>query len=198
MNLIRKHFPQGHILHPIINKNNVKLSYSTTKNIKRILQNHNSKILNTSETEKTEKTCSCPEKRKDKCPLDNKCLSKSLVYKATVSKTKKFYIGSTEGEFKKRLANHKQSFKNEIKRNSTTLSSHIWEVGENPEPDIKWEIVNTVQPRQAGAKECQLCLEEKLQILKNNANNSCLNRRTELAQRCNVFHRAKHKLINII
>ena len=197
LNLIKKHFPSGHILHPIINKNNVKLSYSTTKNIKRILQSHNSKILNTRIQEKTEKMCSCPETKKDKCPLDNKCLGKSIVYKATVSKSSKFYIGITEGDFKKRLANHRHSFRHETKRNSTTLSQHIWEINENPEPDIRWEIIKSTQPRRAGAKECQLCLEEKLHILKNNKNSNCLNRRSELAQRCILFHRAKHKLSNV-
>ena len=72
LNLIRKHFPSGHKLHPIINKNNVKLSYSTTNNIKRTLQNHNSKILNTRDNEiKEKKNCSCPGTRKDKSPIDN-------------------------------------------------------------------------------------------------------------------------------
>ena len=46
LKLLQKHFPKSNKLHKIVNKNNVKLSYSTTKNMKRVLQSHNSKILN--------------------------------------------------------------------------------------------------------------------------------------------------------
>ena len=161
LSLISKHFPKEHILHPVINKNNVKLSYSTTKNMKRILQNHNSKILKSDETE-NQKTCSCPKTKKDKCPMQNKCLSKNIVYKATVESSGNFYIGITENEFKKRLAKHKHSFKHVSDKNSTTLSQHVWDIKENPEPNIKWEIIKKTEPRRAGAKDCPLCLEEKL------------------------------------
>ena len=196
LKLLNKHFPKGHKLHQIINKNNVKLSYSTTKNIKRILQNHNSKILKKND-ERNEKTCSCPSTKKSTCPLDNQCLSKCIVYKATVEKTGHFYIGITENDFKKRLTRHKHSFRHEADKNSTTLSTHVWNVGEAPNPKIKWEILKKAQPRRPGAKECQLCLEEKIEILKASKNPLSLNRRSELAQRCVTFHRAKHKLLNI-
>ena len=196
LKLIQKHFPKDHKLHPIINKNNVKLSYSTTKNMKRILQTHNNKILKTIKSDKCEsdKICSCPKTRKDQCPLQNKCLTKCIVYKATVEKSGHFYIGLTENDFKSRLANHKKSFRHESDKNATTLSQHIWEIGENPEPKINWEIVRKTEPRKPGASECQLCLEEKLHILKLHNSPLCLNSRTELAQRCITFHRAKHKL----
>ena len=125
------------------------------------------------------------------------CLTKSIVYKATVVETGKFYIGLTDNEFKKRLANHKHSFTNEKERNSTTLSQHIWDSGLNPEPEIKWQILKKSQPRFPGSQECLLCLEEKNQILKHNRNPNCLNKRSELSNRCVTFHRAKHKLSNI-
>ena len=136
LKLIQKHFPKDHILHPIINKNNVKLSYSTTKNMKRILQTHNTKILKNVNSDKCEsdKTCSCPRARKSQCPLQNKCLSKCIVYKATVESSGHYYIGITENDFKSRLGTHKQSFKHELVKNSTTLSQHVWEIGENKNP----------------------------------------------------------------
>ena len=196
LNLLKKHFPRDHKLHPIINKNNVKLSYSTTKNMKRIVQNHNQMILKNTIEEENLHNCSCPKTKKDQCPLQNRCLEKCIVYKATVTKSNKFYIGITESEFKKRLANHKHSFRHESAKQSTTLSQHIWDIQDNPEPDIKWEIVKSVNPRPAGAKECQLCLEEKLQILKYSKDPNCLNKRSELSQRCITFHRAKNKLTN--
>ena len=43
--LIDKHFPPGHRLRKIINRNCVKISYSCTKNVKAIIQAHNNKIL---------------------------------------------------------------------------------------------------------------------------------------------------------
>ena len=200
LKLIKKHFPANHMLHPVINRNNVKLSYSTTKNMKRIIQGHNNKIL--SKTEDSTKTCSCIKSKKDKCPLNNKCLSKTVVYKATVQQSNKFYIGITENTFKDRYTQHKSSFKNEKNKNATSLSQHIWEIGQNitdsnPEPGITWEILKKSYPRKPGASECQLCLEEKLQILKASKNKNSLNKRTELPMRCITFHRAKHKLSNL-
>ena len=100
----------------------------------------------------------------------------------------------TEGDFKTRLANHKQSFRNETHKNSTALSQHIWEIKENPEPDIKWEILSKAKPRIAASPYCFLCVEEKWHILKNNNNPNCLNKRSELTHRSVVFHRSRHKL----
>ena len=171
--------------------------------MKRIIQNHNGKILSKNETCTQEKSCSCPRTRKDTCPLDNKCLTSCVVYKATVQESNKFYIGIAETSFKDRFTRHKHSFKNANNKNATTLSQHIWETGQNitpskPEPNIKWEIVKRAQPLRPGSKVCQLCLEEKLQILKANKNNNCLNKRSELSTRCVIFHRSKHKLVNAV
>ena len=199
--LLDKHFPRGHKLHKIFNRNTVKLSYSTTPNMKRILQNHNSKILN-KRKEKLDKECSCPRTRKNKCILQNKCLHKAIVYKASVLKTGHYYIGVSEADFKHRHARHTYSFRHEKDKGSTTLSQKIWEIGENitpqnPEPKIKWEIIKHSHPRKPGDKTCQLCLEESLQIMKASNDPLCLNQRRELANRCNFYHRAKHKLSNV-
>ena len=67
--------------------------------------------------------------KKISCPLDGKCLTKCVVYNATVTETtsnnQETYIGLTENEFKTRLNLHKSSFKLEHKRTSTTLSEHV-------------------------------------------------------------------------
>ena len=202
LKLIKKHFPKDNKLHKIINNNTVKLSYSCTKNMKRIIQNHNSKILNKSDTNMTQKSCSCPRTRMQNCPLNNQCLKKSFVYKATVLKSNKFYIGITEADFKHRHSRHTYSFRHEKDKNATTLSHHIWDIKENitpenPEPAIKWEILKEAGARVPGSSICQLCLEEKAQILKHSKNTNCLNKRSELASRCNFYHRAKHKLLTM-
>ena len=126
--------------HKIINKNTVKLSYSTTRNMKRILQSHNAKVLNEKETT-SEKTCSCPNNRKDTCPLENKCLSSAIVYQATMETSGHFYVGLCETNFKERYAKHKFDFKSEECAKSTTLAAHVWGTGQNPDPAIKWKIL---------------------------------------------------------
>ena len=58
-----------------------------------------------------EKTCNC--RAESKCPLDGKCLTTSIVYKAEITPTDtqetKEYIGITAGPFKERYNNHKKS-----------------------------------------------------------------------------------------
>ena len=95
-------------------------------------------------------------------------------------------------DFKKRYSGHKQSFKREGKKNATTLSRHIWEKGLGKEPKIKWEILAKVPKYKLGTRSCNLCLTEKLLILKNAGNPCYLNKRSELAQKCR--HKAKMRL----
>ena len=82
----------------------------------------------TDETKNETKTCSG--RTKDKCPLNGKCLQKSLVYQATVSTDADTYryIGLTEQSFKQRFTNHNQSFRHEKYSNSTELSKLIWKL----------------------------------------------------------------------
>ena len=68
--------------------------------------------------------CNC--RRKDECPMQNKCLADSIVYQATVTthdkQPKQTYVGLTESTFKTRYNNHKASFTNPTKRNETERS----------------------------------------------------------------------------
>ena len=87
-------------------------------------------------------------------PRDGKCLTKCIVYKATVTETtsinQEIYIGLAENEFKTRFNLHKSFFKLEHKRTSTTLSDHIWKLkktkNKNTNFNIKWEVVKKVKP----------------------------------------------------
>ena len=45
LKLIGKHFPRGHKLHKILNKNSLKISYSCMKNMLQIIKAHKSMIL---------------------------------------------------------------------------------------------------------------------------------------------------------
>ena len=74
-------------------------------NIKVIIQKRNIKTLNNIFNKEKIKfnnapTCNC--RSKSSCPLNNKCLIKNVIYKATVisNKETKEYIGSTGKTFK--------------------------------------------------------------------------------------------------
>ena len=123
LKLIDKHFPKNHQLNKIINRKNVKISYSCCPNIQNIINSHNRKILeDRQQTVKENKDCNCQQKQK--CPLNNKCCTNCVVYKATINNEKTNYIGMTQGKFKDRFTQHKHSFKNQSK-NMQLLYLHM-------------------------------------------------------------------------
>ena len=79
--LIQKNFPKSNPLSKIINRNTVKMSYSCTPNMSRIISAHNSKVLN-SENNQSEKKCNCGKKV---CPLQGNCMLDNIIYHATVT-----------------------------------------------------------------------------------------------------------------
>ena len=102
LNIIKKHFPPHHKLHKLFNKNTVKISYSCTRNIKAIINSHNAKILFPKKSTE-QRTCNCL--NKVNCPLEQKCLTKNIVYKAKVISNNQdyqenVYFGSFEITFK--------------------------------------------------------------------------------------------------
>ena len=63
------------------------------------------------------RTCNCI--NKSKCPLNNKCLSNKVLYKANVALTTEnyrnnIYYGISETKFKSQFTNHQKSFKQKI------------------------------------------------------------------------------------
>ena len=62
---------------------NVNISYSCMPYIGNIIKSHNASILNPDKAQENVKECSC--RNKDSCPLDNNCLTKSLIYQANLS-----------------------------------------------------------------------------------------------------------------
>ena len=99
-NLINKHFPTHHKLHKICNKFNVKLSYSCMPNMMSIINNHNKKLLHPHTNDK-DLPCNC--RNLPDCPLNGKCRTKSIIYKASISVSNsptKHYFGCCETEFK--------------------------------------------------------------------------------------------------
>ena len=86
--------------------NTIKLSYCCTTNLTGIIRQHNAKVLNATKTPNEARLCNC--RNKQSCPLDGKCLSSSIVYRAEVTSDNntKIYYGASEGEFKTRYNNH--------------------------------------------------------------------------------------------
>ena len=101
LNLLDQRFPKQHRLYKIFNRNNVKASYSCTKNMPSIISSHNKKSLN-SRTGNI-KPCNC--RKKDECHLNGQCLAQDILYKCKASTSMnpdKTYLGTAEGDFKKR------------------------------------------------------------------------------------------------
>ncbi len=157
-------------------------------NMGRILKSHNRSVLSKQSNNGNipERSCNC--RNQDTCPLKGQCQVPSVVYQADVTSStgKKYsYIGLTENQFKKRWYGHSQSFNNSKYRLSTELSKLTWELKESGiEYKIDWKIITRSNTYSAGARYCNLCLTEKLHILKNFKNPTSINKRSELISKC--------------
>ena len=196
LGLITRHFPASHKYHKIFNKNTVKVSYSCMDNMERIIKKHNQKILNANQATTTH-GCNC--RKKATCPLENHCLTPSIVYNAKVTTTEdpigKNYIGLTEGPFKQRYTQHTLSFRNRHYANSTELSKFIWLLKDNnTDFKIKWSILTSAAAYCNKSKRCNLCLAEKFFIIKAEKS-TLLNKRSELVSKCR--HENKFYLMNL-
>ena len=191
-NLINKHFPTHHKLHKICNKFNVKLSYSCMPNMMSIINNHNKNLLHPHTNDK-DLPCNC--KNLQDCPLNEKCRTKFIIYKASISTPNsptQHYFGCCETEFKTRFYNHRQSFNHRNKANATELSKTLWKYKDKGiKPRITWSIVCKSFAYTSGAKRCNLCSAEKLAILQADQR-TLLNKRSEFVSKCR--HRNKFKL----
>ena len=197
LKLLDRHFPKGHKLHKLFNRNNVKVSYSCLPNIASIINSHNKKIISDYHPGNIP-DCNC--RAKDSCPLSGKCRDHNLIYCANVNETEQDngnnYIGLTEHTIKDRIYKHRNSFKYESKVNSTELSKHVWDLKKNgiTDPAIKWSIIDHAKPYINGSKRCHLCLTEKFHIITSPLN--LLNKRSELVSKCrheNKYHLSNYK-----
>ena len=96
----------------------------------------------------------------------------------------KRYIGLSETTFKERYRNHIKDFNNIRYRNNTELTKHVWQLKEsNKHFEIKWKILKRTNGTQHNGK-CKLCLYEKLFIIDSIYDESLLNKRSELINKC--------------
>ena len=102
--------------------NTVKVSYSYSRmsNVKSIITSHNTRIIRKSQPQDINtENCNC--RNKHACPLQNNCMTKDIVCKATINtgntQDTKHYIGMTSNTFKERYRNiHVQYCRKHTKR----------------------------------------------------------------------------------
>ena len=138
------------------------------QNMAIIIQNNSTNLFK-DPVASTAKECSC--QQKSNCPLTEKCLSQCLVYHAQVDRSDinqtKSYYGTCEKNFKECYHNHTASFRNKTKEKSKELLKYIWELKNcSINYDLKWSIACKTHSYTGGIRKCDLCLTEKLSIIK--------------------------------
>ena len=183
--LVKKHFNENNPLSKIFNRHNMRISYSCTANLERLIKSHNQKIL--SKIDQTEIKCNCAGGCKYNLKGGN-CRSDNIIYKATVNSDleKKFYIGLCSTQFRFRYANHKKSFKGGVYENETELSKYVCDLNRrNIDFKITWEVIKRAQPIADGNNPvCRLCLKESTAVVYALKNEGCLNKKSEFIATC--------------
>ena len=179
LQLTDKHFMLHHKYRKLFNRNNIKISYSCIPNMASVIRNHNTSLLK-DPTPTDIKECNC--RRKPECPLDKQYLSGHLFVNASVDRLDtnemKHYYGTCKKIFKECYNNHTASFRNKSKE------KYIWELKDNNiQHNLKLCIASKARPYVCGSSKCDLCLTEKVTIIKADPE-SLLNTRDELVPTC--------------
>ena len=194
LKLIDKHFPPGHILHSVINRQTVKVSYRPMPSMATYISRHNAKILKNGEKSKPP-SCNCQKSKVGECPIPGACNTDGVVYQATVKNNigkKENYIGLAQN-FKKRYSKHKTNLEKKKEDGSITLYNYFWkEKEEGREPVVEWKILEkNIKKFNPVTEICRLCTREKF-IIVMCPEKSTLNSRQELFSHC------KHKQSRLI
>ena len=167
LKLVKKHFTESNPLSKILNFRCLKLSYCCMNNIKSEITANNRRLTSSNSDHQPEKLCNC-RSRTVPCPLDKKCLTSNIVYRADIKTNDndhKIYIGTSGNSFKERYAGHKTTFKHKQKKNSTELSKYFWKLtDEGKSPQIEWSIVRKIIGKASLRSGCNLCNTERYEI----------------------------------
>ena len=89
LKLTDKHFKHDNILHEIFNIKTLKISYSYTKDIFQIINNHNKEIIkefqdrtNNNNNKSKQNECNC--KTRNNCPMNGLCNLNNVVYQGII------------------------------------------------------------------------------------------------------------------
>ena len=177
----------------LFNRNNLKVSYSCTRNIQALITANNRRLLKGNNNDEPVRLCNC--RRGTVCPAGGKWLEEGVVYEATISSVntdKKVYVGSTSSSLKLRISNHACDFRLRSREHSTTMSSYVWSLKDRgEEPTVVYKTVRKAKPYNPTARKCALCTAEKVLIAKGEEG-VMLNKKSEISNKCR--HRSKHLL----
>ena len=140
-----------------------KISYSYFPKIWSIISSHSKDILNSNNTESG---CNC--NNRYECPLENKCLTPRIVYRADVTNNKtdehKYYYNISDTPFKEYSESHKWSLRHRSHLTASDLSKYFWKLfGNNTVVRIKFSIAKRVKGN-IFINKCDLCISEKALI----------------------------------
>ena len=78
------------------------------------------------------------------------------------------YTGLTKRKFKDRLYEHNADTNNSNHRTFTRLAGYVWQKKDQSVHinNYKWEMLKKCSTYQPGQKKCDLCLTEKMMIMK--------------------------------
>ena len=156
----------------------MKISYSCFPNMGSIISSYNKHILNSNNTEYR---CNC--NNRHGCPLENKCLTPIIVYRADDTNNKtdqhKYYYGISDTPLKERYENHKTFFRYRSHLTASDLSKYYWKLVDNGAvPTIKFSIAKHVKGN-TFINNYNLFLSEKAFIVRNLDDVNRLNKRSE-------------------
>ena len=132
--------------------------------------------------------CNC--NNRNRCPFNGECLTPASVYQGSIlvpDADAEKYIGISEPVVKSRWSDHMTSCGMVKYRTKSTLSKKWWALKDSGleldrYKDTKFEILKKSVPYRAGGKKCDLCLSEKLLIMKNEK--EVINKRDEFVSKC--------------
>ena len=136
--------------------------------------------------------CNCRGKslqRQSKPPNERELSAVVFCLQVDSTNSRKYYLGTSEDEFKTRYNNHTMSFRNKGYEKETELSKYVWKFKEKGEDfAIKQSFAAKASPYICGSKRCDLCLTKKLLIAKAHPR-TLLNKRSAIVSKCR--HRNK-------
>jgi hypothetical protein len=201
LKLLDTAFPPSNPLHKLFTRQTVKISYKCMPNMAQAVSRHNVRVLKDVQPAQPPQPapgCNC-RNGINTCPAEGKCLTESVVYRATVTETvtgdSETYTGLTANTFKDRWYGHNADMNNTQDKNKTRLSTHVWDLRDRDvNYKIKWDFIDRAPPFNPITKKCRLCLKEKYHIMYN-SEASTLNKRNEVFNTCR--HRTQKLLINV-
>ena len=199
LNILDNAFPPTNPLHKLFTRKSVKVSYKCMPNIAKVVAQHNLQVLQDDQQGAAQQPgCNCKD-GPAACPVQGRCKTRSVVYRATVVETRtgkvETYTGVTGDKFKVRYKQHTSDFDTANGRSKTTLAGHIWNLKDHGEPyEVGWSIIDRANVFNPTTRKCRVCLKEKSHILYNQMG-STLNKRNEIYNTC--MHRKQKLLVKV-